>query len=141
MRRKDLVPITFYVSAEDHELLKAEAEAHGCSVSYFVREVIRKYSPVTLAAKPRQGAPVGNSNRSFGRPLVRNSEGVDVRILQRANKRDEEPVPEPIPLDAVAPVAGKGIAGPVPPRTETVVSGLDTSLRPKKGSPKLRAKV
>lgn len=92
MRRQNLVPITLYVSAEDHELLKAEAESHGVSVSYFCRELIRQYSPVKLTAKQRQGAPQGNLNRRGGIPLVLPSDRQGVTVPRRADKTDTPPV-------------------------------------------------
>jgi hypothetical protein len=61
MRSDNLKPIIFYVTAAELDTIKAEAEAHGVTVSYFVRALIDQYSPIKLPPLKR-GAPPGNRN-------------------------------------------------------------------------------
>ena len=67
MRSPGLKPITIYVSAEDHAMLKAEADDYGVSVSHFCAQLIRQYSPVKLSSVGKRGAPEGNRNRAVGK--------------------------------------------------------------------------
>lgn len=63
MKTNTLKPITIYVTPADHALLTAEAADHGVSLSFFVGQLVRQYSPVKLTPTGKQGAPTGNQNR------------------------------------------------------------------------------
>lgn len=68
MKKPGLKAVTFYVTEEDFEMLQAEAEGHGCSVSYFVHAVITKYSPVKLQPVRQRGGQEANQNAKKKRP-------------------------------------------------------------------------
>ncbi len=68
MKTDTLKPITIYVTPDDHAALKHAAADHGVTLSFFVAQLVRQYSPVMLSPVGKQGAPTGNQNRRSKRP-------------------------------------------------------------------------
>jgi hypothetical protein len=89
MKRANLRPITFYVSEADYHLLTEEAERHGVTVSYFVRELVTQYSPVKLEQKRGPGAPLGNVNAAGQKYYRKQAETPREEIYLKPNKPQE----------------------------------------------------
>lgn len=68
MGTTQLKAVTLYLTPQEYQDLKNEADAHGVTTSYFLRALIDQYSPIKLPPLNRRGAPQGNSNAK-GKPV------------------------------------------------------------------------